>query len=293
MPPAHADQVKSLNIVMVNSLKNKQQELSPPFGGFKPTGLNKAMFLLIQNGLGFGKIKKVVSRNWMKKNPDTPVDIQYHGIKLRLLPQKNAIESKILFSSRFREKTELLAIEEKIKNGGIFIDIGANLGYYSLMTAKAGAGKIIAVEPNPSLFNRLQQLSSLNGFDDVIDVFQTGLGAQQGTLTLTISDEDLGSSSACNPNVSGKQIEIEVRTLQYLLSQNNVTKIDAMKIDVEGMEDKILFPFFENSPASLHPSLIIIEENDNLWEKNILQWLLDNGYKTTSQTKGNYILEKS
>ncbi|MEM7618489.1 MAG: FkbM family methyltransferase, partial [Pseudomonadota bacterium] len=241
----------------------------------------------------FGKIKKVISNKWMKNNPDTPVDIQYHGIKLRLLPQKNTIESKILFSSRFREKKELLAIKEKIKNGGTFIDIGANLGYYSLMTAKAGAGKIIAVEPNPSLFNRLQQLSSLNGFDDVIEVFQTGLGAQKGQITLTISDEDLGSSSACNPDVNGKQIKIEVQILQDLLSQNGITKLDAMKIDVEGMEDKILFPFFENAPSSLHPSLIIIEENDNLWERNILQWLLENGYKTASQTKGNYILEKS
>ena len=60
----------------------------------------------------------------------------------------------MFISSRLREGKELSIIQNYIKNGGIFLDIGANIGYYSLMAAKFGAKKVIGIEPNPIVLDR-------------------------------------------------------------------------------------------------------------------------------------------
>ena len=77
------------------------------FGRFKPTGRNRLFLFLVAMGLGRGKLKRVFSRYWQAATPQAAVDIDYHGLHLRLRPVGNTIESKILFSSRLREAEEL------------------------------------------------------------------------------------------------------------------------------------------------------------------------------------------
>ncbi|MEM7071415.1 MAG: hypothetical protein AAF403_06605 [Pseudomonadota bacterium] len=102
-----------------------------------------------------------MSRYWKKYSNMPVVDIDYHGLKLRLEPAYNTIESKILFSSKMREKTELEWIKSYLTDQGCFVDIGANIGYYSLMVGRLGARKIILVEPNSRLHKRFIVTSTL------------------------------------------------------------------------------------------------------------------------------------
>ena len=52
-----------------------------------------------------------------------------------------------------------------------------------------------------------------------------------------------------------------------------------MKIDIEGFEDKALFPYFKTLDKKLYPRLILMEDSSQKdWDKNILEWLLNNGY---------------
>lgn len=66
---------------------------------------------------------------------------------------------------------------------------------------------------------------------------------------------------------------------------------NVIKIDIEGMEDRVLFPYFKMIKRESYPKLIIMEDGiDSLWERDILSWLLANGYKTKERTRGNVML---
>ena len=64
-----------------------------------------------------------------------------------------------------------------------------------------------------------------------------------------------------------------------------------MKIDIEGFEDKALFPYFKTLDKKLYPRLILMEDSSQKdWDKNILEWLLNNGYNVISRTRGNVLI---
>jgi len=261
------------------------------FGYYSAKGLDVFVVLLIKCGFGVGKLKKVFAYNWKIRNKDKPLDVVYHDLKLRIYPNDNTIESRILFSSKLREKIELQNIKDQIKNGGVFVDIGANVGYYSLMAAKYGATKVVAIEPNPIVLNRLKDNIKFNGYDKVITPLQIGVGESKGTLELTVCNTDMGSSSVVNKKLSGEKIRIDILPLYELMKREKIKAIDALKIDIEGMEDKVLFPYFEKIDKSNYPKLIVIEDSSQqIWDKNILEWMLDNGYRVLTRTRGNIVI---
>ncbi len=269
----------------------KIENQASSWGTYKPQGVDRFILALKNWGLGRGALKKYLGSIWLSRHPNDPVDIEYHGIKLRMHPWESSIESKILFSSRLREKEEFIEMKKLASTEGIFLDIGANIGYYSLMAIAMGFGKALTIEPNPTAYSRLKFNVLANGFDSNVTTLQVGLSDHHGTATLNIPIGDIGSASVVNPAITGKTIEINLEPLKDILEKNAIDHIDAMKIDVEGMEDLALFPFYENAPVSLWPKLVIIEEtSQNLWKRNIVAWMLSNGYKRIGTTRGNAIL---
>jgi FkbM family methyltransferase len=261
------------------------------FGFYSPKGIVNIIHFFIQIGVGFGPLKKIYAKILTRINKDKPIDITYHGIKVRLYPHNNTIESKILVSSRLREGKELRIISGFIKNGGIFLDIGANVGYYSLMAAKLGATKIISVEPNPIVLDRFKTNIKFNGFDRKIKTFQIGIGAQRATMELRLSHIDMGSSSIVNSKLNSNKIKIKIIPLSELLKKEGITKVDVLKIDIEGFEDRALFPYFKTLDKKLYPRLILMEDSSQTyWERNIFEWLLANGYRVLARTRGNTLI---
>ena len=261
------------------------------FGFFKPYGLLYFVSLLIRLGLVFGKLKKFYSIILKKINKEKPLDILYHGLKLRIYPHNNTIESKIFTSSKLREEKELNIISRYIRHGGTFVDIGANIGYYSLMAAKFGATHIIGIEPNPIVLDRFKDNIKFNRFEKQIKTFQVGIGGKQGTLELRLSQTDMGSSSIVNTKLNSDKIKIKVISLSELLKKEGITKVDVLKIDIEGFEDRALFPFFETLDKKHYPRLILIEDSSQTnWDENILGWLLANGYRVLARTRGNVLI---
>lgn len=267
------------------------EKINKKFGFYSPKGIVNVIYVLVKMGAGFGKLKKIYSRILTRINKDNPIDITYHDIKFRLYPHNNTIESKILVSSRLREGKELEIISGFIKNGGVFLDIGANVGYYSLMAAKLGATKIISVEPNPIVLDRFKRNIKFNRFDRKIKTFQIGIGAKKSTMELQLSHIDMGSSSIINSKLNSDKILIKIIPLSELLKKEGITKVDVLKIDIEGFEDRALFPYFETLDKNLYPRLILMEDSSQTdWERNIFDWLLANGYKVLARTRGNTLI---
>lgn len=262
-----------------------------PHGSYHLNKVDKAVLGAVRAGLSFGVLKKAFSNFWDSHHEDTPVDIEYHGVKLRLQPKHSTIESKILLTSKLREKKELAAIKSMLTDGGVFLDVGANIGYYSIMAAHLGASKVIAIEPNPTAYNRLLVNVGLNAFKQKIILYPFGIGQEVSELVLTVCDRDLGSSSMCNDNVSGERKVIQIVPLMDILKKEKIARVDVLKIDVEGMEDRALFPYFKEIEKQAYPKMIIIEDNKSLWREDILSWLLKNGYEVALETRSNLVLK--
>ena len=92
--------------------------------------------------------------------------------------------------------------------------------------------------------------------------------------------------------MAADETRIEARTLLQLMNDENVTAIDALKIDVEGAEDKILSPFFRDAPRSLWPRLILIEDAHESWATDLFSDLARIGFAVAARAKLNVILRR-
>ena len=262
------------------------------FGIYKPLIIVRFIIFIVKIGFGRGKLKRLFSNIIKKFNKQEYLDIVYNGLKLRLSPLGNTIESKILLSSKIREELELNEVKKAVGNRGVFIDIGANIGYYSLFAAKFGAKQIISFEPNPILSNQFKKNIALNQFQEIITVFECALGDKRGKARLNINEIDLGSSSLLKNDISKKFINVEVYSLLEILETKDIKVIDALKLDVEGFEDKIMKTFFKKSNQKLYPKIVIVEDSgQNLWKWDMISWMCQHGYKSVNRSKSNLILK--
>ena len=71
-----------------------------------------------------------------------------------------------------------------------------------------------------------------------------------------------------------------------------LSRIDALKIDIEGYEDRALLPFFAQAAESLWPRLLILERSDKDWASDLMGALRKAGYGLMFSTKRNYVLQR-
>lgn len=260
---------------------------NPPWGAFKPKGINFLICLFVKLGLSHGKIKKILQLLCRKKHP---IDFKYQTIKIRCVVGKNNIENKLLLSSKVREREELALLKTYLSKGGIFIDIGANIGYYSLMATTLGASKVLAFEPNETVRERFEFNIRSNNLENKITCISAALGTIEGSLPLSVDSNDLGAGTLIHNGTSNETTLVKVRRLDNVLKECSVNKIDALKIDVEGYEFEALSPLL-TVPSLLFPSLLIIEHaHKDLWKEDIISLLIKKGYSVIGQNRANTFL---
>jgi len=139
------------------------------------------------------------------------------------------------------EPLETELVKEEIEKGDIVLDIGAHIGYYTLIFANliGEDGKVFAFEPDPTNFDLLRKNVKINGYKNVILV-QKAISHKTEKLKLYLSDDDSGGHAIYNPCDGRRQsIEIEaIRLDDYF--QDYEGKIDFIKMDIEGAEEGAL-----------------------------------------------------
>ena len=125
----------------------------------------------------------------------------------------------------------------RMSAGDTFVDVGANIGIYSLHGARrvGHAGKIIAFEPTPETFQILKTNVKMNQLPNV-DCRQLALADRNGKLSLVAGDRPASNRFAGPTQQIGKGLEISATTLDEFCSANSVAKVDFIKADIEGGE---------------------------------------------------------
>jgi len=167
------------------------------------------------------------------------------------------IQENLYFLGEY-EKAELKVIEKFLKNDSIFIDIGANFGLYTLYASKLidEKGKIICFEPFSENFKSLTKNVSINNLSNV-QLEKIAVGEKENTITLYYDQQEknLGMVSA-KPLERGVTEKVIVVSLDSYLKNESFTRIDLIKIDIEGFEYSALLGM-KNILKTFYPSLLI------------------------------------
>lgn len=222
-----------------------------------------------------------------------PVDIEALGFRMRLRPYNNICEKRMLFTPQTFDPAELALLASRIGEGFTFIDAGANVGAYALFVAsRAGpSAKILAIEPQPEIYERLIFNIRLNGFPTVKAV-DCAVAEKSGEVTLFLDPHNSGESSLKVVSSSGaKPLRVPARPLLDLIRGEGWERVDAIKLDVEGAEDLVLEPFLAGAPPALFPRILILENGLARWQTDLKRLLEGKGYRLRATTRLNLIFE--
>jgi FkbM family methyltransferase len=265
-----------------------------PFGTFSPSALQRRIIAYARrcDPGPFSKLAASIGKRLIFPGLDGPLDIMTWGVKTRLDPRRNVTEKRLMFSpSRFEfEEREML--RKELKTGDVFVDVGANVGAYSLWVGPliGPSGKIVAIEPQPSVLARLRANFALNP-DFNAQIFPYGAGESNSLMTLSVGSDNEGGASLATVGGGEDQVEVAVRPLISMIEEARVERIDALKIDIEGFEDRALLPFFAEATQSLWPRLLILERSEKDWASDLMGALKNYGYRQSFSTKRNYVMQ--
>src|SRR3979490_3254939 len=238
----------------------------PPFGAFAPNAAQHAIISLAQRSrLKRGAFRPMLSRllNLLRAGP---VDVQYQGASFRFYHQASATERGALFNPDYnREELDFLRAHTPL--GGVFVDVGATLGTYAMVLARqvGAGGKVIAIEPHPVTHARLAFNRAASSYAQV-NLVAAAARPSAGELLIETGGDNLGASHIVTGKLSGNAIKVPSLRLQRILGDAFVSYVDALKIDVEGYEDRVLTGFFKQAPQSLWPRAVVIEHlSRNEW----------------------------
>jgi FkbM family methyltransferase len=266
-----------------------------PFGSYRPKPFAAALLALSQNTiLGRGQARKAIG-NMLRKRSTTPLDVRLWGRNARLHLQSNYSEMKAVLNPASYSRTDFDFIRKNLPPTGVFLDVGANAGMFSLFASsllKRG-GVVVSVEPQPEIFARLKfNMTAANDLaaEGVRTVLvQAALGPEGGTAELSIPEE-LGQASL-RAEVGGRRISVPMLTLGDLLRREAIARVDIMKIDVEGFEDAVLETFFRNEARSLFPRAVLMEHcNSDRWRWDCVAEMERLGYVEAHRDKANVFL---
>jgi len=149
------------------------------------------------------------------------------------LNQKDAVVSGSIALSAY-EQFETEIFKQSLRKDMVVVDIGANIGYYTLIAA-AESKQVIAFEPDVDNYQLLINNIEKNGLQN-ISAYQLAVGEKKGKISFFVNQDNFGDRRIYNFDESGSKTEVDVVSLDEFILENNLPKIDLLKIDIEGAE---------------------------------------------------------
>lgn len=275
---------------------------SPPFGAFAPDA-RLARFIRWTRAMPdswLGRRAAFALRRFGFRGLTPPVDVEVFGVRFRLHPADNVCEKRILFTPQYFDADERWLLAEHIARSAspyVFVDVGANIGGYALFVAgqaKAGA-TVVAIEPQPDIFDRLIENIRQNPGSGIKAV-ACAIADRDGEATLFVDSRNRGETGLkfVRPDrQSDGTVTVPAKTLLSFIQDEELPRIDGLKLDVEGAEDIILEPFFRDAPESCWPRLLVLESARERWQIDLVGLLREKGYRVVKETRLNFVLERS
>jgi FkbM family methyltransferase len=151
------------------------------------------------------------------------------------------------------EESSMKFLIKYLRPDDVFVDVGANVGVYTVLAAGVCGARVHAFEPVSLAYRALQDNVSLNGLKDRVTLHKCGVGSQRSAAFITTSRK--GSNAISIGNGHGPVEEIEINALDQMLGADVPEMI---KVDVEGYEEQVLLGAI-NLLTSGRVNVVIVE----------------------------------
>lgn len=200
-----------------------------------------------------------------EKELAVPVTVPWHGGTMVDLTLGND-NSLCLYVCGSFEPNEFAFLDRVLRPGMVFVDVGANDGYYSLFAARrvGPSGRVVAAEPSSRERAHLQRNLGRNGLDNV-SVIPAAIGAAAGRADLHLAHGVHAGHNTLGAFVHDDVVRaslerVAIEPLDAVVARLGLAKVDFIKIDVEGAEARVIAGA-SAVLASMRP-LLLIEVND-------------------------------
>ena len=175
------------------------------------------------------------------------------GERSKLMVRRGKTGSTGNFYCGLHDFQEMLFLLHFLREDDLFLDVGANIGSYSILAAGERFARTISIEASPEVYTGLMENIRLNGLENRIQTYNVAAGRSEGKISFTDHLDTLNHIVSRN---AGGSIEVDCVPLDNLMN-----KIPLMaKIDVEGFEPEVIWGM-ENTLKNKGLKAIIIELN--------------------------------
>lgn len=186
-----------------------------------------------------------------------PRTLKLHGATVVLNPNDPVVSGALTFGGYEIPETKFFL--RVCRPGITFLDIGANVGYYSALASARiqGQGKIIALEPDPENFKYLQATIAAND-GTVATAIQKAASDHAGVMTLHTSADNRGDNRLYANELASGSCEVQVERVDNILASLGTGEVNLIKIDVQGYEAYVLAGMRETIAQS--HNLVLLSE---------------------------------
>ncbi len=258
--------------------------------------LRLILFVARHSPLGRGRSRRMILK-FMRKRIHHPIITSFRGIPF-IFNLDNTTEAKALCGHYNLEELAFMEAMASTHPQPVLVDLGANSGFYTQNFLGRGSGRTaLAIEPNPAMCQRIQDNYALLNksrphLSSHLSVACCAIGAHEGVVKLDLS-QGLGCAQV-KDDATAQGLSVKMQPLQAVLTAHGIDRIDVMKVDIEGYEDRALIPFFTQVDPRLFPRNIIIEHTSCMdWAEDLLTVLKNSGYIEVGRTRGNLLLRQA
>jgi FkbM family methyltransferase len=165
----------------------------------------------------------------------------------------------VLTNGDYEEETRKVVMQT-LKPGDVFFDLGANIGYFTVLAAKCVGpnGRVIAFEPTPATRSYLERNVQGNGVGRIVAVESFAISERRGVAYFEVGTQSECNSIATNARSGTGTIEVQTIGIDDYCEEKGLLRIDMIKMDIEGQELKAIRSMVQSS--NRNPQLKIIFE---------------------------------
>jgi FkbM family methyltransferase len=199
---------------------------------------------------GHGRVAAVTNRCLLRLGASSLVTVKMKQGHRLLLDTRVQSQVRAAFGGGY-DDGEISVLCGLMSGGGVALDVGANIGFYSVplgCAARVKGGRVMAFEPLPANFQRLFENIALNALEGTVELRMIGLSAARGRAELTLREDFEGGGEVGNASlviedgldVRFHRTSIDLAPLDELWPKLSLARLDIVKADIEGHEDEFL-----------------------------------------------------
>jgi FkbM family methyltransferase len=223
---------------------------------------------------GKGQLIYALNR-WLlpRAESECVVETEMHLGYRMMVDLRTLTEAQVAYTHDY-DTQEIRSCLRLLPADSVILDVGANIGFWTVPMALMlnAEGQIHAFEPLPGNCNRLRENVTLNGIEHFVHIHEMGLSDEPATLEISLREDFARGSQTGNAAIvideTDRQFRcttIAVDTLDDIFDSLHVTRLDFVKIDIEGHEDRFLAG--AGSVISRFRPIIFVEINEHYYQR--------------------------